>query len=120
VISDGQRGEGVDLGEFGMEFADLVLVPDGRTEPVMGDGRDHEKPGSRRIQARIYPVGTLHAGLLPRAREGEICPGLLAGSGQSVGFEPLPSLTADLVNRHHMADVISQRRGTVGTITNSM
>jgi hypothetical protein len=34
--------------------------------------------------------------------------------------EPLPILTAGLVNRHHMANVIPQRRGTVGTITNDM
>jgi hypothetical protein len=35
-------------------------------------------------------------------------------------LEPLPILTAGLVKRHHMADVIPQRRGTVGTITNAM
>jgi hypothetical protein len=34
--------------------------------------------------------------------------------------EPLLILTADLVNRHHMANVIPQRHGTAGTITNSM
>jgi hypothetical protein len=68
VINNGAGRERVNLGKFGVELANLVLVPGRRTEPVMGDGRDHEKPGRRRIQALIYPVGVLHADFLPRVR----------------------------------------------------
>jgi hypothetical protein len=109
VIRNGADSARVNLGKFGMEFANLMLVPKRRTEPVMGDGRDHEKPGRRRIQALIHPVGELHTDLLLVHGNVRYAPfGLLDPVRALV--RTLTNLTAGLVNRHHMADVISQQR----------
>jgi hypothetical protein len=53
VIADGPAREHVDLGQFGMKLAHLVLTPDGRSEPVMGDRRHHEEPGVDGVKAAI-------------------------------------------------------------------
>jgi len=64
VIDGRPRREHVDLGEFGMELPDLMLAPHRRAEPVMGDRRQHEEPGFRRVKAVVQPVSTLHV-ILP-------------------------------------------------------
>ena len=51
---DGRLGRSqVDLGEFVVELADLVLSPDGGAELVMGDRREHEEPRVFGVQSVI-------------------------------------------------------------------
>ena len=45
VLSHGPARQHFDLGQLGVQLAYLVLTPDGRAEPVMGDRRHHKKPG---------------------------------------------------------------------------
>src|SRR6516162_6976339 len=56
-------GQPVELDEFGVELADLVLPPDRRAEMVMGDRRQHQEAGLGGVQAVIQPIGVFHAGV---------------------------------------------------------
>jgi hypothetical protein len=53
----------LDLREFAVELADLVLSPDRRTESVMRDRCHHEESGLSCVEALVDPVCVLHAGL---------------------------------------------------------
>src|SRR5947207_12058780 len=66
LIRHGPARRQLDLGQFGVQLAYLVLTPDRRAEPVMGDRRHHEEPGFDRGESAVQPVGTLHVCFLPR------------------------------------------------------
>jgi len=57
VIGDRLGGQPVELGEFGLELADLVLPPGRRAERMVGDRGQHEETGvGCRFRAEaIYP-----------------------------------------------------------------
>src|SRR6202044_3834336 len=54
-----------DLGQLGLELADLARSPDRRAEPVVGDRGHHQKSRVSRVNALIQPVSSLHAISLP-------------------------------------------------------
>src|SRR5712691_8439705 len=60
LVEDLRRPPG-DLGELGLELADLTRSPDGRAEPVMSDRGHHEESRVGRVNAPVQPVSSLHA-----------------------------------------------------------
>src|SRR5215470_19075719 len=93
VIDDHPPCQPLELGEFGMQLADLAFSPNRGAEPVMGDRRHHQEARISRIQARIQPVSTLHASpLLPRAPGDWTAPaGSRGPAGRSADYDGGPA-----------------------------
>jgi hypothetical protein len=75
VIHDGPARQQLDLGQFGVKLAHLILTPDRRAELVMGDGRDHQEPGLERVESGFQPVGTLHVAFCLQSPGRDVRPG---------------------------------------------